>query len=55
MNKLCIFVGTTAVGTLFGFLAEPYGFMAEIIASGVGSVVGVIVGWKFARWLEQRM
>jgi len=55
VTKLCIFVGTTAVGTLFGFLASPYGLMTEVIASGVGSVLGVYLGWKFAQWIEQRM
>ena len=53
MNKLCIFVGTTVVGYAFGFLASPYGIMTEVIASGVGSLVGVYLGWKLAQRSER--
>ncbi len=54
MMKLCIFVGTTVVGTLFGVAADALGcsFLWSFIISGVGSVVGVWAGWKVAQWLK---
>ncbi len=54
MVKLCIFVGTTVVGTLFGVAADALGcsFLWSFIISGVGSVVGVWAGWKVAQHLK---
>jgi hypothetical protein len=53
MTKLCIFVGMTVGGYAAGALAEPLGFWWSFIASGIGSAVGVILGWKFARRLDR--
>ncbi|HEY1107793.1 MAG TPA: hypothetical protein VGE76_04145 [Opitutaceae bacterium] len=54
MNKLCIFVGMTVVGWAAWALGEAIGleFMGCFLLSGVGSMVGVWVGWKLARKLE---
>ena len=54
MVKLCIFVGTTVVGTVFGLAADMLGcsFLWSFIISGVGSVVGVYAGWKVAQHLK---
>lgn len=54
MNKLCIFVGTTVLGWAGWALGEAVGFemMGCFLLSGVGSLVGVWVGWKIAQRLE---
>lgn len=54
MNKLCIFVGTSVVGWLGWWLGEVlgFGFGWCFVLSGIGSVVGVWVGWKVARKFE---
>ena len=51
MVKLCIFVGTTVGGTAFGYGADLLGcsFLWSFILSGVGSVIGVWLGWKVAQ------
>ncbi len=47
--KLCIFFGLN-VGGYFGWeLGEPYGMGAAFIVSSVGSIIGLIAGWKLAR------
>jgi hypothetical protein len=55
MVKLCIFVGTTVVSTVFWYLGELCGleFLGCFLLSGVGSVVGVWLGWKVANKIEQ--
>lgn len=50
VKKLCIFVGTT-VGSFAGFLCT--GFMAQFIVGGIGSLVGVYLGWKLAQRIER--
>ncbi len=54
MNKLCIFFGTSIVGWAGWTLGEAVGFemMGCFLLSGVGSLVGVWVGWKIAQRLE---
>jgi hypothetical protein len=47
--KLCIFIGVNAGGYVGWVLAEPFGMTAAFLVSSVGSVVGVILGWKVAR------
>jgi hypothetical protein len=47
--KFCIFVGVNAGGYAGWLLAENLGLMIAFIASGVGSVVGVYLGWRVAR------
>lgn len=51
MNKLCIFVGTFVVGTLFWYLGEWLGleFFGCFLLSGLGSIIGVWAGWKVAQ------
>jgi len=49
--KFCIFVGVNAGGYIGWCLAQNYGMMVAFIASGVGSVVGVYMGWRLARSL----
>ena len=49
MNKLCIFIGMTVLGTVGWWLGEMVGFMTAVILSGIGSVAGVYVGWRIAR------
>ena len=53
MMKLCIFAGTTIVGYAFWYLGVLLGFefFGCFLLSGVGSVVGVWVGWKVAQRL----
>ena len=55
MVKLCIFVGTTVLGYAFWYLGEWVGFefFGCFLLSGVGSVLGVWLGWKVAKKLEE--
>lgn len=50
MNKLCIFIGMT-VGSYGGWiLGERFGgFMTAFVISSIGSVIGVVIGWKVFR------
>ena len=54
MIKLCIFVGTTVVSTAFWYLGETVGleFFGCFLLSGLGSVVGVWLGWKVGKHFE---
>jgi hypothetical protein len=47
--KLCIFVGVNAGGYAGWVLGEPYGTMAAFLVSSLGSILGVVAGWKVAR------
>lgn len=51
MMKVCIFGGTTVFSYAFWAIGEAMGcsFFTSFMLSGVGSVVGVWVGWKIAR------
>ena len=51
MDKLCIFVGTTIGGYLFWYVGDLLGmeFVGCFLLSGLGSMVGVFAGWKFAQ------
>jgi len=53
VNKLCIFAGTMVGGYLAGYLCSNLGIMVELLASGIGSIVGVYLGWRLARWIER--
>jgi hypothetical protein len=50
MLKLCIFAGTTIFSIAGGYLATLFGMDAfsfgSFFLSGIGSIVGVYVGWK---------
>ncbi len=50
MNKLCIFVGMTVVGYVFWHLGGLLGFefFGCFLLSGLGSILGVWLGWKIA-------
>lgn len=49
--KLCIFVGMS-VGSWAGWaLGESGGVMTAFLVGGVGSLVGVYLGWRAARAL----
>lgn len=51
MTKLCIFAGTTVFSYGFWYLGTLLGFdfFGSFLLSGVGSIVGVWVGWKVAQ------
>jgi hypothetical protein len=49
--KLCIFIAVNIGGMIGWSLGEPFGLMTAFITSGLGSVVGVYLGWKAARWM----
>jgi len=36
-----------------GYLCHSLGLMAEVIASGIGSLLGVYLGWKLAQRIER--
>lgn len=48
MAKLCIFVGVTAFGSVFGYGAAALGcdLFAAFLWGGAGSLVGCWAGWK---------
>jgi uncharacterized membrane protein YfcA len=55
VNRLCILVGT-ALGGYAGWALPDYlgwDFGWCFVVSGVGSIVGVWLGWKLARKLEE--
>jgi len=52
MMKLCIFAGTTVCAYVAAYAVSSYGMMAEVIASGVGSIIGVYLGWRLARKID---
>jgi hypothetical protein len=49
MNKLCIFVGMTVLGWVGWWLGDQFGITAAFILGGVGSLLGVYVGWRINR------
>ena len=57
VTKLFIFVGTTVFGIGGGMLAGAFGMdtfsLGSFVLSGVGSIVGVYVGWKVAQKLGE--
>jgi len=56
MMKLCIFAGTTIFGILGSVVAGAFGMdtfsLGSFLLSGVGSVIGVYVGWKVGMRLK---
>ena len=56
VTKLFIFVGTTVFGIGGSLLAGALGMdtfsLGSFLLSGVGSIVGVYVGWKVAQKLS---
>ena len=56
MNKLCIFVGTTLgsyAGWALGDAVLGLDFGWSFVLSGLGSLLGVVAGWKLARKLAE--
>jgi hypothetical protein len=49
--KLLIFVGINVFGAVGWWAGEPFGLMTAFIASGIGSMVGVYLGWLAAQRL----
>ena len=49
MNKLCILIGATVLGWVGWWLGARIGFMTAYVLSGIGSIVGVYVGWRINR------
>ena len=47
--KLLIFVGMNVFGALGWWLGEPFGMGIAFAASGIGSILGVYIGWLVAR------
>jgi outer membrane lipoprotein SlyB len=55
MMKLCTLGGATVGGYAFWAIGDALGFdfVGSFLLSGVGSVVGIVAGWKLARKLEE--
>ena len=49
MSKLCIFIGMTVFGWIGWWIGDQIGFVTAVILSGVGSMIGVYVGWRINR------
>lgn len=46
MNKLCIFLGVTILSSVGWWLGAFVGVGTAYTLSGVGSLLGVYVGWR---------
>jgi hypothetical protein len=55
VRKLCIFAGTTIFSYAFWAIPDYFGasFFVSFMISGLGSILGVWVGWKVALKLEE--
>ncbi|WFB35989.1 hypothetical protein P3T73_17695 [Kiritimatiellota bacterium B12222] len=49
MNKLCIVIALTLLGWGGWWLGSKVGVMTAYTLSGVGSLLGVYVGWRINR------
>ena len=49
MTRLCIFLGMTILGWVGWWLGERVGITTAFLLSGLGSIIGVYVGWRIAR------
>ena len=49
MRKLCILIGVTVLGWVGWWLGAFVGLMTAFILSGIGSILGVYVGWRIHR------
>ena len=49
MKKLCILVGMTVFGWTGWWLGSKIGFATGYVLSGIGSMLGVYVGWRINR------
>lgn len=55
MIKLCIFAGTTVCSYIGWYAGDALGlgFGWSFALSGIGSIAGVILGWKLGRRIER--
>ncbi|HTU00228.1 MAG TPA: hypothetical protein VMG58_00380 [Candidatus Sulfotelmatobacter sp.] len=53
MTRLLTFSGALLGGYAGWYLGDGFGTAAAFIASGVGSVAGVYLGWRLARKIEE--
>ena len=57
MMKLCIFAGMTVGSVVGSLLGGLFGWgmfdLGSFALSGLGSIVGVVIGWKIARKLGE--
>lgn len=53
MTKLFCFVGSLVGGCALGYLSDALGwsFLVGFLLSGVGSILGIVAGWKLAQRL----
>lgn len=49
--KLLIFIFVNIGGYIGWEVGEPYGVTPAFLGGSVGSILGVYVGWKLARWI----
>jgi len=49
MNKLLIMIGMTLFSWIGWWAGEPFGLFTGFLLSGVGSLIGVYVGWRIHR------
>ena len=49
MKKLCIFAGMMILGWIGWRLGSEIGLVTGYVLSGIGSMVGVYVGWRINR------
>jgi len=49
MNRLCIFLGMMVLGWVGWWIGARIGIMTGYFFSGIGSLVGVYVGWRIHR------
>jgi len=49
MNKLCIFIGMSALGWVGWWLGEKIGIMTAFVVSGIASMAGAYAGWRINR------
>jgi len=49
MNKLLIMIGITLFSWIGWWAGAPFGFFTGFLLSGVGSLIGVYVGWRIHR------
>lgn len=53
VTRLLTFSGALLGGYAGWYLGDGFGTAAAFIASGVGSVAGVYLGWRLARKIEE--
>ncbi len=49
MCKLCILIGMTILGWIGWWLGAKIGLMTAFLVSGLGSMIGVYLGWRIYR------